>query len=122
VSIEAAVKGLGVQNVLTVNPFKYRKTVEAVRELAQHRGVSVLIARAPCPLYERTLPQYRKMRPFQVNAAKCRDHKVCVSKVACPAFYVAEGKVGIDADRCTGLPSAPRSARKMPSCRWLTRR
>jgi indolepyruvate ferredoxin oxidoreductase, alpha subunit len=102
VSIEAAVKGLGVQNVLTVNPFKYRKTVEAVRELARHRGVSVLIAAAPCPLYERTLPHHRKRRPFQVNAAKCRDHKVCVSKAACPAFFVAEGKVGIDADRCTG--------------------
>jgi len=102
VSIEAAVKGLGVKKVLTVNPFKYRKTVEAVRELARHRGVSVLIARAPCPLYDRTLPHNRKRRPFQVNAAKCLDHKVCVSKLACPAFFVAEGKVGIDADRCTG--------------------
>jgi indolepyruvate ferredoxin oxidoreductase, alpha subunit len=102
VSIEAAVHGLGVKNVITVNPFKYRKTVEAVRELARHKGVSVLIARAPCPLYERTLPRHRKMRPFQVNAARCRGHKDCVSKVACPAFFVAENMVRIDADRCIG--------------------
>ncbi|MCJ8502636.1 indolepyruvate ferredoxin oxidoreductase subunit alpha [Desulfatitalea alkaliphila] len=102
VSIEAAVKGLGVENLLTVNPFKYRKTVAAVRELARHPGVSVLIARAPCPLYERTLPHYRKRRPFRVNAAKCRGHKVCLSKLACPAFFAAEGQVGIDPDRCTG--------------------
>jgi indolepyruvate ferredoxin oxidoreductase, alpha subunit len=88
--------------VLTVNPFKYRKTVAAVRELASHRGVSVLIARAPCPLYERTLPLYGKRRPFQVNTAKCRGHKVCVGKLACPAFFVTEGKVEIEADRCTG--------------------
>jgi indolepyruvate ferredoxin oxidoreductase, alpha subunit len=102
ISIEAAVKGLGVEKVLTVNPFKYRKTVEAVRELAQYKGVSVLIARAPCPLYDRTLPHYRKMPPFQVNSTKCRSHKDCVSKVACPAFFVADGMVGIDTDRCTG--------------------
>jgi indolepyruvate ferredoxin oxidoreductase alpha subunit len=102
VSIEAAVHGLGVKRVITVNPFKYRKTVEAVRELSRHKGVSVLIARAPCPLYERTLPHYRKRRPFRVNAAKCRGHKDCVSKVACPAFFVAEDMVRIDADRCTG--------------------
>ncbi len=102
VSIEGAVHGLGVKNVITVNPFKYRKTVEALRELARHKGVSVLIARAPCPLYDRTLPHYRERRPFQVNAAKCRGHKDCVSKVACPAFFVAEGMVRIDAERCTG--------------------
>lgn len=102
VSIEAAVKGLGVEKVITVNPFKYRKTVEAVRELSRWQGVSVLIAQAPCPLYDRTLPHFRKMRPFQVNAAKCRSHKDCVSKVACPAFFVEENTVRIDTDRCTG--------------------
>ncbi len=42
------------------------------------------------------------MRPFQVNAAKCRAHKDCVSKVACPAFFVDGDSVRIDADRCTG--------------------
>ncbi len=102
VSIEAAVKGMGVQKVLTVNPFKYHKTVEAIRELARYKGVSVLIARAPCPLYDRTLPTFKKMRPFQVSAKKCRSHKDCVSKVACPAFFVDGDRVRIDTDRCTG--------------------
>jgi indolepyruvate ferredoxin oxidoreductase, alpha subunit len=67
ISIEAAVKGLGVEKTLTVNPFHYRKTVNAVRELADWRGVSVLVARAPCPLYERTLPGFKKKRPFFVK-------------------------------------------------------
>jgi indolepyruvate ferredoxin oxidoreductase alpha subunit len=102
ISIERAVKGLGVEKVITVNPFKYRKTVEALRELDRHRGVSVLIARASCPLYDRTLPNYRKKRPFRVNSAKCRNHQACLGKVACPAFFVSDGKVGIDPDRCTG--------------------
>ena len=102
VSIEGAVKGLGVKNVRTVNPFQYRKTVGAVRELAELKGISVLVARAPCPLYERTLPCYRTKRPFQVNAAKCRQHKDCVNKVACPAFFIADHQIRIDVDRCTG--------------------
>jgi len=102
VSIESAVKGLGVTQVITVNPFKFRKTVEAVRELSRFSGVSVLIAKAGCPLYEKTRPGYRKKHAFQVNAAKCLSHKDCVGKIACPAFYVSDGRVKIDTDRCTG--------------------
>jgi indolepyruvate ferredoxin oxidoreductase alpha subunit len=102
ISIEAVVKGLGVENVLTVNPFHYRKTVEAVRQLADCPGVSVLVARAPCPLHERTLPEFRKRRPFYVKDEKCGDHRVCATKLACPAFFVHEGRIRIDADRCTG--------------------
>lgn len=102
ISIEAVVKGLGVEKVITINPFHYRKTVDAVRQIADHRGVSVLIARAPCPLYERTLPGFRKKRPFHVKAEKCRNHQLCTGKVACPAFLVEKNRARIDADRCTG--------------------
>ncbi len=102
ISIEGAVRGLGVESVLTVNPFHYRKTVEAVRQLADFPGVSVLVARAPCPLYERSLPGFHRRRPFQVKADKCRNHRVCVTRLACPAFFVHEGRIRIDADRCTG--------------------
>jgi indolepyruvate ferredoxin oxidoreductase, alpha subunit len=102
VSIEDAVRGLGVTNVLTVNPFKYRKTIHALRELSQHKGVTVLVSRAPCPLHERILPGYRRMRPFRVDQAKCRGHKECVGRAACPAFLLEGGRVTIDADRCTG--------------------
>ena len=102
ISIEAAVKGLGVDKVITVNPFHFRKTVKAVQQVAGYRGVSVLIARAGCPLYERTLPGFKKKRPFYVKAEKCRNHRNCTGKVACPAFFVGEEGVKIDADRCTG--------------------
>jgi indolepyruvate ferredoxin oxidoreductase, alpha subunit len=102
ISIEAAVKGLGVEKQLTVNPFQYRKMSAALTELAKHQGVSVLIARAPCPLYERSLPGFNKRRPFQVKAEECLNHQVCTTKVACPAFIVETDQVRIDADRCTG--------------------
>jgi indolepyruvate ferredoxin oxidoreductase alpha subunit len=62
----------------------------------------VLIAKAGCPLHEKTLPGFRKTLAFQVHAAKCRSHKDCVSKIACPAFYVSDARMKIDTDRCTG--------------------
>jgi len=101
-SVEAAVKGLGVETVITVNPLKHRKMVAAVKELAEYKGVSVLIARAPCPLHERTLPHYEKKRPFYVNAEKCLNHRDCINKVACPAFYLENDRVFIDPHRCEG--------------------
>jgi indolepyruvate ferredoxin oxidoreductase alpha subunit len=102
VSIEEAVSGLGVRKVITVNPFQHRKTLEAVKDVAAYRGVSVLIARAACPLYERTIPDFKRKKPFYVNHEKCRNHRDCVTRVACPAFYVGHHGLEIDADRCTG--------------------
>jgi indolepyruvate ferredoxin oxidoreductase alpha subunit len=100
--IENVVKGLGVQKVITVNPFQYRKTVEAVKEAAAYRGVSVLIARALCPLYARTLPQFKQKKSFYVKHEQCQNHRECVTKVACPAFRIGDHGLEIDADRCTG--------------------
>jgi len=102
IPIEAAVRGLGVKNVTTVNPFQYRKTLEALQEISRHQGVSVLIARAPCPLHERTLPFCKKKKSFFINKEKCRDHRDCVAKVACPAFFLENQRVFIDANRCEG--------------------
>jgi len=102
ISIEEVARGLGVQKVVTVNPLKYRKAVEVIKEATEYRGVSVVVARAFCPLYERTFPNYRKMQAFYVHDAKCKNHKICVSKVACPAFYLEQGRVHIDENRCVG--------------------
>ncbi|MFW6297925.1 MAG: indolepyruvate ferredoxin oxidoreductase subunit alpha [Desulfosalsimonas sp.] len=102
ISIETAVRGLGVAKTLTVNPFHFRQTVNSIQELAHSRGVSVLVAKAPCPLYDRTLPGFKKKRPFFVKAEKCRNHRICTEKIACPAFLLDDKGVRIDADRCTG--------------------
>lgn len=102
VDIEQAVRGLGVKKIITVNPFKYRKTVEAFREVAEFEGVSVIISREICPLYARGLPDHKKERPFYVNQDKCKDHRECVNKIACPAFYLENEKVFINENMCVG--------------------
>jgi len=102
VSIEEVARGVGVKKVITVNPLKFRKTVDAVREAAAYEGVSVIIAKAYCPLYARTLPHQKKERPFYVNQDRCENHRDCITKVACPAFYVEDEKVCINENMCTG--------------------
>jgi len=102
ISIEEVVKGIGVKKVVTVNPLRFKKTVEAIKEVTSYEGVSVLIARAYCPLFERTLPHGKKWRPFYVDLKRCKNHRVCISKIACPAFYIEDEKVYIDETRCTG--------------------
>lgn len=102
ISIEAAVKGLGVKKVITVNPFHYRQTVEAMQQIAGFHGVSVLISQAFCPLYERTLPEFKQKRAYCVRRERCKDHRTCLSKTGCPALYIAETGVEIDSHRCTG--------------------
>jgi indolepyruvate ferredoxin oxidoreductase alpha subunit len=101
-SIENIVKGMGIEKIGVIDPFKYHKSLEVIKEVVSHKGISVLISRAACPLYERTLPHGKKERPFYVNQDKCKNHRDCLTRVACPAFYLENEKVFIDAASCTG--------------------
>ncbi|MDA3788477.1 MAG: indolepyruvate ferredoxin oxidoreductase subunit alpha [Desulfobacula sp.] len=101
-SIENIVKGMGIEKIGVIDPFKYHKSLEVIKDIVSHKGISVLISRAGCPLYERGLPHGKKQRPFYVNQDKCKNHRDCLTRVACPAFYLENDKVFIDAASCTG--------------------
>ncbi len=100
VSIEDVVKGIGVQHVSVIKPFKIRKSVEAIKEAVAFEGVSVVIAKEICTLYAKGLKQLKE-RAFQVTD-KCKDHKDCITSLGCPAFYIEDERVKIDADLCVG--------------------
>jgi len=100
VSIADVVKGIGVQHVSVIKPFKIRKSVEAIKEAVAFEGVSVVIAKEICTLYAKGLKQL-KVRAFQVTD-KCKDHKDCITSLGCPAFYIEDERVKIDADLCVG--------------------
>jgi indolepyruvate ferredoxin oxidoreductase alpha subunit len=100
VSIEAVVRGVGVGHVTVINPYKVKKSIEAVREAIQYKGVSVIIARQPCVLFARAL-KAPKRKPFRVTD-KCNNHRLCVDRLGCPAMVVEAGKVRINALQCTG--------------------
>jgi len=100
VSIEDVVKGIGVKHVSVIKPFKIKKSVEAIKVAVAFEGVSVVIAKEICMLYAKGLKQL-KVRAFQVTD-KCKDHKDCITSLGCPAFYIEDKRVKIDADLCVG--------------------
>jgi indolepyruvate ferredoxin oxidoreductase alpha subunit len=100
VSIEAVVRAIGVPHVTMIKPYKVKKSIEAIKEAISFKGVSVIISEEPCALYAQAL-KLPKMRPFEVTA-KCQNHRDCMNHLACPAFYVWNERIKIDANLCTG--------------------
>jgi indolepyruvate ferredoxin oxidoreductase alpha subunit len=100
VSIESVVRALGVPNVTVIKPYKVKKSIDAIQEALQFKGVSVIISQELCVLYANSLKLPRR-KPFHVSD-KCKDHRDCMSRLACPAFYVWNDRIKIDANLCTG--------------------
>ena len=100
ISIEAVVKAIGVPHVTTIKPYKVKKSIEAIREAMEFKGVSVIISEEVCALYAKGLKLPRR-KPFEVTA-KCKNHRDCMDYLACPAFYVWNDRIKIDANLCTG--------------------
>lgn len=100
VSIENVVKGLGVAHVTRIKPYQIKKSIRAIREAIDFKGVSVVISEEICVLYAKSL-KIARGKPFQVTD-KCKDHRDCMNQIACPAFFIWNDRVQIDADLCTG--------------------
>ncbi|MCF6248377.1 MAG: indolepyruvate ferredoxin oxidoreductase subunit alpha [Desulfobacula sp.] len=100
VNIENLVKALGVEHISVIKPFKVKKSIETIKEALAFKGVSVIISQEPCALYAKSL-KLLKPRAFRITD-RCKDHKDCITTIACPSFYLEDGKVNIDADTCVG--------------------
>jgi indolepyruvate ferredoxin oxidoreductase alpha subunit len=100
VSIEDVVRGVGVPHITVVQPFKVKKSIEAVREALEYKGVSVIISREICTLYAKGLKEL-KPRAFYVSD-KCKNHRNCIQEIACPAFFLEGDEVKIDPVACVG--------------------
>ncbi|MBF0228989.1 MAG: 4Fe-4S binding protein [Desulfamplus sp.] len=100
ISIEKLVRAIGVEHITVIKPFKVRKSIEAIKEALAFKGVSVIISQEPCTLFAKSI-KILKPRPFHITA-KCVDHRDCINQIACPSFYIENGRVKIDADTCVG--------------------
>ncbi len=97
VSIEAVVRGCGVHRVATVNPLQVKKTQEILQELREQMeepGVSVLISKSPCPLYENRMLKKQQKVVFEVDASSCDLCNSCLNELGCPAFSSVESAAG----------------------------
>jgi indolepyruvate ferredoxin oxidoreductase alpha subunit len=101
-SIEGVVRGCGVQDVHLVAPFKVKKTMEAVKASMDYDGLSVIISREYCPLFAKVIGERKRTRPFQVNQNRCKNHRVCINQLACPAMFLDGEQVHIDKILCSG--------------------
>ena len=100
VSIENVVRAIGVPHVAVIKPYRVNKSIEALKEAIDFKGVSVIISKEACTLYAQSLKKARG-KPFYISE-KCKNHRDCVNELACPAFYTEGEKVYINADLCTG--------------------
>jgi indolepyruvate ferredoxin oxidoreductase alpha subunit len=100
IAIEDVVRAVGVKEVTVIQPFKVKKSIEAVKKAFEYQGVSVVISKEMCTLYAKQLKLQRGQR-YRVTD-KCKNHRDCINQLGCPAFYLRDGKVQINPMQCTG--------------------
>jgi indolepyruvate ferredoxin oxidoreductase, alpha subunit len=109
VSIESVVRGFGVRKIATVNPLQVKKTQDVLEEMRKDLntpGVSVLISKSPCPLFENRMLRKKQKVVFEVESS-CDLCKSCLEELGCPAFVWERGEnveecVQINPALCSG--------------------
>ena len=96
ISIEAVLRGIGVETVETVNPLDLQQAVACVREVAAKPGVKAIIFKSPC------IAVTKPRGCMNIDTEKCINCKKCIREIGCPALFVKDGQVTIDKSLCTG--------------------
>jgi indolepyruvate ferredoxin oxidoreductase alpha subunit len=95
--IEDTVRGLGVQEIYSVDPFDEEASLDALRKAKAGRGTNVVVFNSPCVVNERTT-----RAPYAIDETRCNACSLCVRQLGCPAIFVEDGKYVIDPDLCDG--------------------
>jgi len=100
--IEDVARGLGVEYVEVVDPFKVKEANNILKEALKTHGPSVVVFRAPCTLLLSREKRRKgiKAEPIRVTE-KCNNCMACVKLVGCPALVPKKGKLTIDETLCT---------------------
>jgi indolepyruvate ferredoxin oxidoreductase alpha subunit len=101
-AIEKAVRGLGVQQVFSVDPFNEQETVAALKQAQNGSGVNVVVCHSPCIVYQRRVTKASKRTPFLIDRELCNACSLCVRVLGCPAVIAADGAYMIDEELCAG--------------------
>ena len=96
INIEQVLRGIGVQDVETVNPLDHEAAVSCVKELADKPGVKAIIFKSPC------IAVTKPGAPRHVDISSCIHCKKCIRELGCPAIITEDGNVSIDSSMCTG--------------------
>ncbi len=100
-SIEDAVRGLGITDVFSIDPFEEGTAREALKAAKTGRGVNVVVCHSPCVVNDRR--SRKEQRPvFAIDQDACNACSLCVRQLGCPAIFVVDGEYVIDQDLCDG--------------------
>jgi indolepyruvate ferredoxin oxidoreductase alpha subunit len=95
VNIESIAKSLGIEKVLTVDPYDIKQSTDAIRDVLDYHGPSVIISLRTCPL------KAGKGKLQQITD-DCRSCGVCIKTLGCPAISMSEKHAEIDPTLCNG--------------------
>ncbi len=100
IPIEKIARGLGVNSVKVVNPYRLKKSVRAYKKMLTGSGVNVLILRGPCVARQ---PRTWDLS-VQVKKKKCPGfegcERTCIEALACPAITRDGDDVMINQEEC----------------------
>lgn len=93
-SLEKAVKGLGIEHVKVTNAFKIKETTEILKEAIEHDGVSVVISEGICQIHKKGKLRAKEEFPYPdvdktgyyIDSEVCIGCATCATKLACPAI------------------------------------
>ncbi len=94
IDLEALCKGCGVEHVQVVDPLNLDEVKRVLKEETERDAVSVIIARRPCALIDKT-----QRKPYHTEG--CRNCGTCL-KVSCQAIERKGDHVEINPSLCTG--------------------
>ena len=100
IDIETVCRALGVEDMHIIPALNQRKIKEASEKAMAYEGVSVIIAKEPCPLLTKKLGLSKKRKPFEVDVDKCTNCRACITEIACPAFCLIDDHPAISPALC----------------------
>lgn len=96
VSIRKILEGIGVEQIYETDPLQLDEAVETVRKAAAGSGVRAVIFKSPC------IAVTKPRAGYEVRQDLCRQCKVCVRELGCPAVVTEGEAVRIDPSLCYG--------------------
>ena len=96
ISIQKILEGIGVEQIYETDPLQLEDAVEVVKKAADGKGVRAIIFKSPCIAVTKPLNRY------EVQQEVCRNCKVCVRELGCPAIVTDGDGVKIDPSLCYG--------------------
>jgi indolepyruvate ferredoxin oxidoreductase alpha subunit len=89
-------KGMGIKNVVVVDPFDVKQLEKVLKEETARPELSVIIAQRPCALIVK-----QSGTPYYSDPQLCRNCGMCM-RIGCPAIKKTATGVWVDPTQCVG--------------------